>query len=129
MQHACCREVFYWSTILNGSLNSTRSWHFVYENGPDALFEGYKLSLDLMASNTFQKLYGLHNVLIILLIVEAVVVNVLVLSYLFLLLKNVGAQHMRCFAPVLALPSAVMRTMASRPCKVGKPACTWSNKT
>jgi hypothetical protein len=115
----CCREVFYWSGILKGGVNNTRQWQFVQDNGPDALFEGYKLSLDLMASNTFQMLSGLHSVLLVLLVVEAVVVNVLALSYLFLLLKTVGAQHMRCFAPFLALPSAVMRTMASRPCKVG----------
>ncbi len=118
------REVLYWSDILKGGLHNSRAWQFVQENGQGAMFEGYKLSLDLMAKNAFTMLFGLHDALIVLLVVEAVVVNVLALSYLFLLLKNVGAQHMRCFAPFLALPSAVMRTMASRPCQVGGPSGT-----
>ncbi len=116
--------MLHWSDILKHGLNDTRAWQFVQENGQAAVFEGYQLSLDLMAKNTFEMLHGLHSVLVVLLVVEAVVVNLLALTYLFLLLKNVGAQHMRCFAPFLALPSAVMRTMASRPCKVGCKLCT-----
>jgi hypothetical protein len=113
------REVFYWSGILKERINETRQWQFIQNNGPTALFFAYRTSFDGMALNTYNRLFDLHNALLVLLVVEALVVNLLALAYELVLLKNAGAQHMRCFAAFLALPSAMMRAMASKPCKVG----------
>lgn len=41
--------MFYWSDVLKGSLNESRHWQFMQNNGPESLFDGYRESLDYLA--------------------------------------------------------------------------------
>jgi hypothetical protein len=107
------------STALGDRLNQSRHFQYTQLNGPNNLFLNYKSSLDVVAKHAYEKVDDVQRALVTVLVVEAVVVNILALAYLYVLLRNVGAQHMISFATLLAVPSAVMRAMASRPCKVG----------
>ena len=62
----------------------------------------------------WQQLGGLHTVLLALLVAEVVVVQLGVLAWQLTLVRELREQHTRLFAAFLALPSAVMRSMASR---------------
>ncbi len=62
----------------------------------------------------WQQLGGLHTVLLALLVAEVAVVQLGVLAWQFALVRALREQHTRLFAAFLALPSAVMRSMASR---------------
>jgi hypothetical protein len=77
-------------------------------------------AMDLMVLRAWEQLGGLHNVLLALLVVEVAVVQLGVLIYQFFIVRDMRTKHARLFTIFLALPSAVMRTMASR-CVL--PAC------
>jgi hypothetical protein len=62
----------------------------------------------------WEHLGGLHTVLLALLVVEVVVVQLGVLAWQLSLVRGVREVHTRLFTAFLALPSAVMRSMASR---------------
>lgn len=70
--------------------------------------------MDLMVLRAWNQLGGLHTVLLTLLVVEVAVVQLGVLIYQFIIVRDIRNRHTRLFTIFLALPSAVMRTMASR---------------
>ena len=67
---SAAEDVHFWAETLRGGLNDTRSWQYIYNNGRQALFDGYTWSLDTFVDFTWLELGKLSQVMIILLVIE-----------------------------------------------------------
>eukprot|EP00883_Tetradesmus_obliquus_P002715 jgi/Sobl393_1/12921/SZX78204.1 len=114
----CSKDVQFNSDILKYALGETNYWNYIYHNGPGSLFSGYMWSLDVFVDYAWAQLGTLNNVLVVLLIVEAVLVQLVAMSYEFVLLKAANCEAMKRFSVFLALPSATIRSMAARQMQV-----------
>ncbi|WIA14495.1 hypothetical protein OEZ85_003017 [Tetradesmus obliquus] len=100
------------------SMENTTEFQYIYRNGPGALFSGYAWTLDTFVDYTWRDLTGLSLTIVLLLVVEALVVQLGCMAYEFYLLQRCNVSHMRLFSVFLALPSATVRLMAARQLQV-----------
>ncbi|GBF97004.1 hypothetical protein Rsub_09801 [Raphidocelis subcapitata] len=110
----CGRDVLFHAVALGAALENTSYYQYMAMNGPESIFDGYSWSLDVQVDMSWLQLASLNTVLIVLLVVEALAVQLACMAYQFLLVRAVNAQHMRRFSVFLALPSATVRVMAAR---------------
>eukprot|EP00879_Flechtneria_rotunda_P009748 GHRR01010197.1.p2 GENE.GHRR01010197.1~~GHRR01010197.1.p2 ORF type:complete len:816 (+),score=239.63 GHRR01010197.1:4977-7424(+) len=108
------KTVLFNSDTWKSDMNGTTSWQYQFQNGPASVFTGYSWSLDTFVDFAWLDLSRLSTVLIVLLVVEAVVVQLSCMAYQFYLLQRCNVSHMRLFSVFLALPSATVRLMAQR---------------
>ncbi|KAF8055488.1 tmcC [Scenedesmus sp. PABB004] len=108
------KEVEFNARALRYELHDTNYWNYIYQNGPASLFEGYMWSLDVFVDYAWSQLGTLNNVLVVLLIVECFLVQLSTICYEFVLVKAANCEAMKRFSVFLALPSATIRSMASR---------------
>eukprot|EP00882_Tetradesmus_deserticola_P023312 GHRQ01025365.1.p1 GENE.GHRQ01025365.1~~GHRQ01025365.1.p1 ORF type:complete len:265 (+),score=90.28 GHRQ01025365.1:613-1407(+) len=100
-----------------GMINAS-AWRYILNNGPQALYTGYAWTLDTFVDYTWHDLTTLSMNIIVLLVVEALVVQLGCMAYEFYLLQRCNVAHMRLFSVFLALPSATVRLLASRQLQV-----------
>ncbi|KAI8474715.1 MAG: hypothetical protein J3K34DRAFT_518018 [Monoraphidium minutum] len=111
---AASSDVYYWAPLVGADLNATAAWNYVTLNGRNSIFTGYAWSLDTFVDYAWGSLGQLKIVLVVLLVVEAICVQMTCMACLTMLIKAANGQHMRRFSVFLALPSATLRIMASR---------------
>lgn len=88
---------------------------YAFLNTPTSIFNGYAWSLDTFVDFTWQDLTKLSVVIIVLLVIEAVIVQLSCMAYEFILLQRCNVSHMRLYSVFLTLPSAtVSKTIASK---------------
>jgi len=73
---AAGRDVHQLVPILGAAIENTTSFQYMALNGPKSLFTGYRWSLDTQVDFSWLQLGSLSTVLIVLLIVEALCVQV-----------------------------------------------------
>lgn len=114
----CQQDVLYNAKLLGHDLEHTSYFQYMYHNGPNSLYMGYVWSLDVFVDYACKQLGTLGNVLLVLLILEVVVVQFIGMLYEFVILRAANVEAMKRFSVFLALPSAVMRVMASKQLQV-----------
>ncbi|KAF6262350.1 hypothetical protein COO60DRAFT_649798 [Scenedesmus sp. NREL 46B-D3] len=114
------REVGFAATqgLAGAALEDQRNWKYVAENGMESIFKGYANSLDMYVRFCWHELGKLGSLMIGLLVAEFVAVALLVMGWVLDLIRRVSRQRMACFSLFLALPSAMLRTMATASCQV-----------
>lgn len=78
----------------------------------------YAWSLDTYVDYAWRDLLSLAVLLVVLLVLEALVVQMSCLAYEFRLVQRCNVSHMRLFSVFLALPSATVRIMTQRQLQV-----------
>uniref|UniRef100_A0A383WMJ1 Uncharacterized protein n=1 Tax=Tetradesmus obliquus TaxID=3088 RepID=A0A383WMJ1_TETOB len=84
-----------------------------------SVFHGYAQSLDMYVRFCWAELGKMGSLMIGLLVAEFVAVALVVMGWVLDLIRHVSGQRMACFGLLLALPSAMLRTMATASCQVG----------
>eukprot|EP00878_Enallax_costatus_P025839 GHUV01027676.1.p1 GENE.GHUV01027676.1~~GHUV01027676.1.p1 ORF type:complete len:1421 (+),score=378.88 GHUV01027676.1:621-4883(+) len=112
------RDLYFQSDKQGMEMNVTPIWQYIYQNGPKSIFDGYAWSLDTYVDYAWKDLLSLAVLLIILLVVEALVVQMSCMAYEFRLVQQCNVSHMRLFSVFLALPSATVRIMTQRQLQV-----------
>uniref|UniRef100_A0A383VUJ6 PAS domain-containing protein n=1 Tax=Tetradesmus obliquus TaxID=3088 RepID=A0A383VUJ6_TETOB len=112
------KTLYFHGNIWKDSMVNTSAWQYVVNNGPGALYTGYAWTLDTFVDYTWRDLTSLSKIIIVLLVVEALVVQLGCMAYEFYLLQRCNVSHMRLFSVFLALPSATVRLMAARQLQV-----------
>lgn len=119
----CCRyllaekDIMFNHAALKLELEKTTYFQYIMNNGPDSLFKGYSWTLDVYVDYAWQQFGSLNIVLMILLALEAVV-QLAGMLYEFILLKGANSEAMKRCSVLLALPSATIRSVASRQLQV-----------
>ena len=63
-------DVSFNAAELRGAVAELPAWHFISNNGHDAIFEGYAWSLDTFVDFVWQQLGALSTIMIVLLVIE-----------------------------------------------------------
>jgi uncharacterized membrane protein len=82
------------------------------------LYDQYTLSLDWLVTRAYHRISNTTHILVVLLVVEAGALGLMCLLYNYLLVKASNRAHMVAFTVLLSFPSALIRTMASKPLQV-----------
>ncbi|GIL69029.1 hypothetical protein Vretifemale_13, partial [Volvox reticuliferus] len=112
---ATAREILYWGKQLKGRIGNLRAFKFVVANGLWAVFTGYTESLDYLVSYAWGEVSQVQKALIIMLAVEAAGVQLACIVYELVLLRTVERIRRGSLLTSLAIPSAMLRVLASRP--------------
>eukprot|EP00775_Hariotina_reticulata_P003515 gene3515-3785_t len=108
------QDVIFNARAVGFKLDETPYWNYMYLNGPASIFSGYSWSMDVFVDYAWNQLGTLNSVLVALLVIEALLVSVTAMGYEFLLLKASDIEAMKRFSVLLTLPTATIRSMASR---------------
>ncbi|GFR51631.1 hypothetical protein Agub_g13986 [Astrephomene gubernaculifera] len=112
---AAGRELLYWGKALEGRIGSTRSFRFLLFNGHWSLFSAYAASLDLVARAAWEDVTTLQRSLVILLLVEAALVQLACICWEWLLVRRVELGRRGGLLAGLGLPGPILRVLASKP--------------
>ncbi|GIL60940.1 hypothetical protein Vafri_15743 [Volvox africanus] len=92
-----------------------RSFQFLQVNGPWSLFQSYTVSLDYLASMAWKDVATLQNSLLIILLVEAVAVQLSCILYEWWLVRRVELRRCGTLLVPLGLPTPVLKLLSTRP--------------
>ncbi|KAG2424794.1 hypothetical protein HXX76_014218 [Chlamydomonas incerta] len=112
---AAGRELIFWAARDGGQTLGLRPHQFLLANGPWSLFSGYATSLEHLAALAFADIKRLGDSVLILLVVEAVVVQLLCVAYQAWLVWRAELARVGPRLVGLALPGPVLRALANRP--------------
>ncbi|GBF95600.1 hypothetical protein Rsub_08582 [Raphidocelis subcapitata] len=107
-------EIAHYMEIYGDRLDQLPAFEYVEQNGDASIFAGYAWSLDTLVDFAWSQMSSLSELVIVMLVVEAVLFQSAVVAAEFLAAKASDAQHMRRYAVFLALPSATLRAMSTR---------------
>lgn len=96
------------------SLTATEHWNFVIRNGPHALADAYDQMLDNLVVRCIDAVNETKNILLILLVVEAIILVFSALIYIIILVNRVGSYRFHIFSVFLMVPSGLLRALASK---------------
>lgn len=99
--------------------NTSRFYSYVMINGPGNLTTGYRLAMDLLTEHTNSNIGSLRNMLVILMVMEALVVNVIGIVYQLVLLSKAHGRDLDVMMLLVGLPGGLLRTMSTLPMEVG----------
>ncbi|PNW79942.1 hypothetical protein CHLRE_08g373200v5 [Chlamydomonas reinhardtii] len=115
---AAAREAMYMMPAQKDKYRYHRNYAFVVHNGLGPLFEGYAAALDLLVSSAWDSILHLRSELLILLIVEALVVQLACSGYQMLLVQRLERARLLGMLAMLGLPGPVLRQLATTEIKI-----------
>ena len=100
----------------NGStpLSEHREWQYILHNGPTNLTFGYRETMNGLVLRAMDSVTRVNNLSVALLVAEGCCMCLMAIAYMWLLLQRVAAQRYSLFAVFLAIPSALLRALASK---------------
>ncbi|KAG2423294.1 hypothetical protein HXX76_015443 [Chlamydomonas incerta] len=116
---ATAREAVYYLPRLKANYRFHRTSEFLVYNGLWPLFEGYCRSLEDLMQAAYDSIQVMQTELIVLMIVEAVIIQTLCSVYQFFLVRRVEQARMLGVLAMVGLPAPVLRQMANKQVKVG----------
>lgn len=114
------KDMEYNQAALKMAAEHTTFFQYIYQNGPESLFKGYVWTLDVYVDFAWAQFGSLSIALIILLSLE-LGVQILCTMYELFILNMANAEGMKHCSVFLALPSATIRSVASRQLQVKEP--------
>ncbi|KAG2482499.1 hypothetical protein HYH03_018574 [Edaphochlamys debaryana] len=115
---AAAREALFLVPKMLDEYKWHRSYSFLLTNGLGPLFVGYSEALDYLVSTAWDSILVLRTDLVILLIVEALVVQLLCTGYLLFLVHRLERARIRGFLAMLGLPGPILRQLSSVDVKI-----------
>ncbi|KAG2482503.1 hypothetical protein HYH03_018578 [Edaphochlamys debaryana] len=115
---AAAREALFLVPKMLDEYKWHRSFSFLLTNGLGPLFVGYSEALDYLVSTAWDSILVLRTDLVILLIVEALVVQLLCTGYLLFLVHRLERARIRGFLAMLGLPGPILRQLSSVDVKI-----------
>ncbi|WIA20263.1 hypothetical protein OEZ85_006098 [Tetradesmus obliquus] len=115
---AAGRELQFAADSVGVAMLNTTYFQYLLNNIPGSLFAGYAWSLDTFVDYTLADLASLSSIIIVMMVVEALVVQLGCMVHQAYLLQRCNMAHMRVFSVFLALPSATVRIMATQQMQV-----------
>ncbi|KAG2431591.1 hypothetical protein HYH02_013284 [Chlamydomonas schloesseri] len=115
---AAAREAMYMMPSFKDNYRFHRNYAFVINNGLGPLFEGYARALDLLVSAAWDSILHLRTELLILLIVEALLVQLSCSGYQMYLVQRLERARLLGMLAMLGLPGPVLRQLATTDIKI-----------
>ncbi|KAG2486663.1 hypothetical protein HYH03_014719 [Edaphochlamys debaryana] len=115
---AAAREALFLIPKMKDEYRSHRSFSFLLTNGLGPLFAGYSQALDHLVRAAWETMLVLRKDLIVMMIVEALVVQLLCTGYLLFLVHRLERARIRGFLAMLGLPGPILRQLSSVDVKV-----------
>ncbi|KAG2486668.1 hypothetical protein HYH03_014723 [Edaphochlamys debaryana] len=115
---AAAREALYLIPSLKDLYKHHRTFAFMLVNGLGPLFQGYAESLDFLVDSAWKSIEALRVELIILLIVEAIVVQLIASIYEGILVQRLESVRMLGILAMLGLPGPVLRQLSTAETKI-----------
>eukprot|EP00878_Enallax_costatus_P046842 GHUV01057143.1.p1 GENE.GHUV01057143.1~~GHUV01057143.1.p1 ORF type:complete len:116 (-),score=16.10 GHUV01057143.1:53-400(-) len=107
----------YTQATLKAAAEFTTFFQYMYQNGPWSVFMGYVWTLDVYVDFAWAQFGTLSIILIILMAVEAAI-QIVGTCYESFILNAANVEAMRRCSVFLSLPSATIRSVASRQIQV-----------
>ncbi|KAG2494774.1 hypothetical protein HYH03_007018 [Edaphochlamys debaryana] len=117
---AAAREAVGLTPKLLDTYRLHRSFSFLLTNGLGPLFEGYSNALDHLVSTAWDSILELRRDLTVLLVVEALVVQIACTGYLLFLVHSLECARILPFLAMLGLPGPILRQMSSVDVKIAE---------
>ncbi|KAG2434419.1 hypothetical protein HYH02_012249 [Chlamydomonas schloesseri] len=115
---AAAREAVYWLPVIRENYRLHRTFNFLVDNGIGPLFEVYAKSLDLLVNAAWLSVDRLRLTLIVLLVVEALVIQMSCLVYEWYLVQRLESCRLAAVLAMLGLPGPVLRQLATKEAKI-----------
>ncbi|KAG2486667.1 hypothetical protein HYH03_014722 [Edaphochlamys debaryana] len=115
---AAAREAMYLIPVVKDFYRHHRTFAFLLANGLGPLFQGYAESLDYLVNSAWKSIEELRVELIILLIVEAIVVQLIASIYEGILVQRLESVRMLGILAMLGLPGPVLRQLSTVETKI-----------
>ncbi|KAG2443479.1 hypothetical protein HXX76_001832 [Chlamydomonas incerta] len=115
---ANARESLYWLSTLKEYYRWHRTFKFLIENGLGPLFEAYAKSLDHLVNAAWESVDELKNTLIILMIVEALVIQLACITYEWILVQRLEKARVIGILAMVGLPGPILRQLATKEAKI-----------
>ncbi|PNW74156.1 hypothetical protein CHLRE_13g587550v5 [Chlamydomonas reinhardtii] len=115
---AAAREALYWLPTIRENYRLHRTYNFLVTNGLGPLFEMYAHSLDHLVNAAWQSVDELKKSLIVMMVVEALFVQVACLVYEWVLVHSLERARLTGVLAMVGLPGPVLRQLASRDAKI-----------
>ncbi|KAG2447634.1 hypothetical protein HYH02_007552 [Chlamydomonas schloesseri] len=116
---ATAREAVYWLPRLKSNYRFHRTSEFLVYNGLWPLFTGYYQSLGELMQAAYTSIESMQTELIVLMIMEAIIIQTLCSIYQFFLVRAVERARMLGVLAMVGLPAPVLRQMVNKQVKVG----------
>eukprot|EP00198_Chlamydomonas_reinhardtii_P005487 XP_001694823.1 predicted protein [Chlamydomonas reinhardtii] len=114
---AAAREAVYWLPVIKEQYRLHRTFNFLVDNGIGPLFEVYAKSLDLLVNAAWKSVDRLRLTLIVLLVVEALVIQMSCLVYEWVLVQRLESSRLVAILAMLGLPGPILRQLATKEAK------------
>ncbi|WIA17635.1 hypothetical protein OEZ85_014441 [Tetradesmus obliquus] len=95
-------------------LSENRFWRFVMDNGPWALYNGYKLTLYGLVERAAAKMGEVSSAMVLLLVLEGCVLFISAAAYITWLISRMVSQRANLFSVFLVIPTGFLRALASK---------------
>ncbi|KAG2487340.1 hypothetical protein HYH03_014056 [Edaphochlamys debaryana] len=115
---AACREMVYLLPAMQENFRNHRLFQFILATGLGPMFEGYSTSLDYMVSFAWSSIGRLRRDLIVLLVVEALIVQMLCTAYELWLVQRAENARVVGMLAMLGLPGPILRQMSTATVKI-----------
>ncbi|KAG2443480.1 hypothetical protein HXX76_001833 [Chlamydomonas incerta] len=115
---ANAREALYWLPTIKEEYRLHRTFNFLIKNGLGSLFKAYAHSLDLLVDAAWKSVDTLTVTLIVLLVVEALVIQVACLIYEWYLVQTLEHARLTGIVAMVGLPGPILRQLATKEAKV-----------
>ncbi|KAG2493141.1 hypothetical protein HYH03_008565 [Edaphochlamys debaryana] len=115
---AAAREAGHLIPTLKDMYRLHRSFSFLLANGLGPLFDGYSKALDNLVSAAWASILDLRTQLLILMIIEALVVQLVCTGYLLFLVHRLESARILGFLAMLGLPGPILRQLSSVDTKI-----------
>ncbi|KAG2443203.1 hypothetical protein HYH02_009280 [Chlamydomonas schloesseri] len=115
---ANARESLYWLTTLKEYYRWHRTFKFLIENGLGPLFEAYAKSLDHLVYAAWESVDELKTTLIILMIVEALAIQLACITYEWILVQRLEKSRVIGILAMVGLPGPILRQLATKEAKI-----------
>ncbi|KAG2423934.1 hypothetical protein HXX76_014875 [Chlamydomonas incerta] len=115
---AAAREAVYWLPVIKEQYRLHRTFTFLVDNGIGSLFDVYAKSLDLLVNAAWQSVDRLKLTLIVLLVAEALVIQMCCLIYEWVLVQRLESSRLVAMLAMLGLPGPILRQLATKEAKI-----------
>ncbi|KAG2443202.1 hypothetical protein HYH02_009279 [Chlamydomonas schloesseri] len=115
---ANAREALYWLPAIKEEYRLHRTFAFLIKNGLGPLFKAYAHSLDLLVDAAWKSVDTLTVTLIVLLVVEALVIQVACLIYEWYMVQKLERARLTGILAMVGLPGPILRQLATKEAKV-----------
>nr|ACF39778.1 PAS domain sensory protein FXL1 [Chlamydomonas reinhardtii] len=115
---ANAREALYWLPTIKEEYRLHRTFNFLIKNGLGPLFKAYAHSLDLLVDAAWKSVDTLIVTLIVLLVVEALVIQVACLIYEWYMVQKMEHARLTGILAMVGLPGPILRQLATKEAKV-----------